>query len=168
MSFVPDRLAEAKSAILIQQQYIRGSQEHIRLLLSKVAEARESHPEIDIRILLGKIFSKTDLPKEKANLKLLAKDFGLKLGKHIRFVDIKTFYHCHNKLVLIDSDGVRVVLFNPEARSNRRVAARTARRYRRVRRAEPATDRRMVRGTVDGGEEGTPPVQPDAEGATPR
>lgn len=108
MSFVPDRLAEAKSAILIQQQYIRGSQDHIRLLLSKVAEARDSHPEIDIRILLGKIFSKKDLPKEKANLKLLAKDFGLKLGKHIRFVDIKTFYHCHNKLVLIDSDGVLV------------------------------------------------------------
>src|SRR6185436_14515848 len=124
MSFVPDRLAEAKTSILIQQQYIRGAQTDIELLLTKVKEARDNNEDLDVRILLGKIFSKDDLSKERTNLRLLARKFGLKLDTHVRFIDVKTFVHCHNKLIRVDSDGVLVssqnwsnaaVSENPEA-----------------------------------------------------
>ncbi len=108
MSFVPDRLAEARTSILIQQQYIKAAQSDIELLLTQIKAAKGKRADLDVRILLGKIFSKKDLPKERANLKVLDKKFGLKLGTNIRYIDTKTFVHCHNKLILVDSDGVLV------------------------------------------------------------
>jgi phosphatidylserine/phosphatidylglycerophosphate/cardiolipin synthase-like enzyme len=108
MSFVPDRLGEARTSVLIQQQYIRAAQSDIDVLLTKIKEARDRHPDLDIRILLGKLFNKGDLPKERANLKVLKTKFGLKLGTNIRYINTDTFVHCHNKLILVDSDGVLV------------------------------------------------------------
>jgi phosphatidylserine/phosphatidylglycerophosphate/cardiolipin synthase-like enzyme len=108
MTVVPGLLAQARKSILIQQQYIRAKQTHIVTLLKAIAKARASNPQLDVRIVLGKIFNKSDIPKERANLEELADEFGLKLGRHIRYVDETRFVHLHNKLILIDGDGVLV------------------------------------------------------------
>jgi phosphatidylserine/phosphatidylglycerophosphate/cardiolipin synthase-like enzyme len=108
MDVMPDKLRAARKSILIEQQYIRGSQDDISDLLDAIREARKAAGKLDIRIILGKIFSKKDLPKEHANLDLLKKDYGLVLGKNIRYIDTARFVHCHNKMVLVDGEGVLV------------------------------------------------------------
>jgi phosphatidylserine/phosphatidylglycerophosphate/cardiolipin synthase-like enzyme len=108
MTVMPDKLRAAKKSILIEQQYIRGKQPDISELLTAIKEAREEAGKLDIRIILGKIFSKKDLPKEKANLALLKKEFGLVLGKNIRYIDTSRFVHCHNKMILVDGQNVLV------------------------------------------------------------
>jgi phosphatidylserine/phosphatidylglycerophosphate/cardiolipin synthase-like enzyme len=109
MDVIPDKLRAASESILIEQQYIRGNQENISDLLDAIKEARAAAgKKLDIRIILGKIFSKKDLPKEKANLALLKKEYGLVLGKNIRYIDTSRFVHCHNKMVLVDGEGVLV------------------------------------------------------------
>jgi phosphatidylserine/phosphatidylglycerophosphate/cardiolipin synthase-like enzyme len=108
MTIIPGVVAKARKPILIQQQYIRAKQSHIVTLLKAIKTARTNNPQLDVRIVLGKLFSKRDVPKEKANLKALASKFGLKLGKHIRYVDETRFVHLHNKLILIDDEGVLV------------------------------------------------------------
>jgi phosphatidylserine/phosphatidylglycerophosphate/cardiolipin synthase-like enzyme len=108
MDVVPKLLQKARKSVLIEQQYIRASQEHIEVLLDSIVTARKSAPNLDVRIVLGKIFNKKDLPKEEANLELLAKEFKLKLGKNIRYINTQRFVHCHNKLILVDDEGVLV------------------------------------------------------------
>jgi phosphatidylserine/phosphatidylglycerophosphate/cardiolipin synthase-like enzyme len=108
MDVVPDLLRRAKKSILIQQQYIRSGQENITDLLDAIKEAMDSESDLDVRIVLGKIFSRKDLDKEKANLEVLKNDYGLKLSRNIRFVDTTRFVHCHNKMVLVDGKGVLV------------------------------------------------------------
>ena len=93
---------------MIQQQYIKAKQSDIITLLKAIKVARNNNPQLDVRIMLGKIFSKKDIPKEKANLKELASKFNLKLGTNIRYVDETRFVHLHHKLILIDDDGVLV------------------------------------------------------------
>jgi phosphatidylserine/phosphatidylglycerophosphate/cardiolipin synthase-like enzyme len=107
---MPARIAKATTSILIQQQYIRAKQPHIVSLLSAIKTAKASNPGLDVRIVLGKLFnkSKKELAKEDANLKLLSKKFGLKLGTNIRYVDETRLVHCHNKLILVDGEGVLV------------------------------------------------------------
>jgi phosphatidylserine/phosphatidylglycerophosphate/cardiolipin synthase-like enzyme len=108
MDFVPDRLRAARESILIQQQYIRSEQEHIATLIEAIAEAQSEASDLDVRILLGKIFSARDLPKEKRSLEILKQKCGLKLGRNIRYVNTTRLVHCHNKMVLIDGKGVLV------------------------------------------------------------
>src|SRR5215211_7282062 len=108
MAVVPDLLRAARKSILMEQQYIRGSQDQIAALLDAIKEARTQAPDLDIRIVLGKLFGQKDVPKEKKNLALLSKKYGLRLGTNIRFVDTTRFVHCHNKMVLIDGKGVLV------------------------------------------------------------
>jgi phosphatidylserine/phosphatidylglycerophosphate/cardiolipin synthase-like enzyme len=108
MTVVPDKLRAATKSILIEQQYIRGEQDNISDLLEAIKEARGAAGHLDIRIILGKIFSKKDLPKERANLDLLKKEYGLVQGKNIRYIDTSRFVHCHNKMVLVDDEGVLV------------------------------------------------------------
>lgn len=108
MAVIPDKLRGASQSILIEQQYIRAEQENIKDLLQAVKEARAAAPKLDIRIILGKIFSKKDLPKERENLDLLKSEYGLVLGKNIRYIDTSRFVHCHNKMVLVDGQGVLV------------------------------------------------------------
>jgi len=108
MDVIPDKLRVARESILIEQQYIRGNQDNISDLLEAIKEARTAAGKLDIRIILGKIFSKKDLPKEEENLKLLKKEYGLVLGKNIRYIDTSRFVHCHNKMVLVDGEGVLV------------------------------------------------------------
>jgi phosphatidylserine/phosphatidylglycerophosphate/cardiolipin synthase-like enzyme len=108
MDVVPDKLRVAKKSILIEQQYIRGSQDKIADLLDAIKEARKDAPKLDIRIILGKLFNRKDLEKERKNLALLKREYGLTLGKNIRYIDTSRFVHCHNKMILIDGQGTLV------------------------------------------------------------
>lgn len=108
MSVIPDKLRAAKTSILIEQQYIRGKQADIQILLTAIAEARKHNKNLDIRIVLGKIFAKKDLDAEKENLALLKQQFGLSAGKNIRYIDTTRFVHCHNKMILVDGQSLLV------------------------------------------------------------
>jgi phosphatidylserine/phosphatidylglycerophosphate/cardiolipin synthase-like enzyme len=108
MDVMPGKLKAARKSILIEQQYIRASQDHIVELLDAIKEARKEAPDLDVRIILGKIFGKKDIPKEKKNLDLLKKEYKLIVGKNIRYIDTTRFVHCHNKMILIDGKGVLV------------------------------------------------------------
>jgi phosphatidylserine/phosphatidylglycerophosphate/cardiolipin synthase-like enzyme len=107
MDLVPGFLRKAKKSILIEQQYIRGKQDKITDLLDAMKEAMDAS-DLDVRIILGKIFSAADVAKEEANLELLEREYGLKLRRNIRYVDTTRLVHCHNKMVLIDGKGVLV------------------------------------------------------------
>lgn len=108
MDVVPDLLAKAKTSIFIEQQYIKARQPLIRQLLTAMKEAQSKSPELDIRIILGKVFDTSKLPAEEANLAILANEFGLELGKHIRYINTDQFVHCHNKMIVIDGAGVLI------------------------------------------------------------
>lgn len=108
MTIVPSLLRAARKSILIEQQYIRGSQDQIAKLLEAIQAAWYKKGDLDIRIVLGKVFNKKDMIKEEQNLSLLRETYGLKLGKNIRFLDTSRFVHCHNKMVLIDGKGVLI------------------------------------------------------------
>jgi phosphatidylserine/phosphatidylglycerophosphate/cardiolipin synthase-like enzyme len=108
MAVVPDLLRSATTSILIEQQYIRASQPNIRQLLAAIAEARKAYAQLDVRIVLGKVFNKSDLPAERENLTTLAKDFGLDLGSDIRYINTDQLVHCHNKMVIVDGRAVLV------------------------------------------------------------
>ena len=102
MTAIPDVLRVAKHSILIEQQYIRGSQPDVAVLLGAIREAIDSNPELDVRIVLGKIFGTADVAKERENIKLLKAKFGLALGDNIRYIDTTRFVHCHNKMIIVD------------------------------------------------------------------
>jgi phosphatidylserine/phosphatidylglycerophosphate/cardiolipin synthase-like enzyme len=108
MKVMPDKLRAARKSILIEQQYIRGKQADIEELLTAITEARDAADDLDIRIILGKVFSKSDLPKEQENLDLLKSRFGLTVGRNIRYIDTTRFVHCHNKMILVDGKHVLV------------------------------------------------------------
>src|SRR5438552_3531910 len=73
MDIVPNLLRAARKSVLIEQQYIRGSQDQIAKLLDAIKEARTLAPALDVRIVLGKLFGQKDVPKEKLNLALLSR-----------------------------------------------------------------------------------------------
>lgn len=100
-------LRKATTSIHIEQQYIRSDHPDVERLLLGMAEAREAHPELDVRIILGKLFGAKDVPKEKANIARLKK-LGFVLGDNIRYIDTKRFVHCHNKLIIIDGRSVLI------------------------------------------------------------
>ena len=108
METIPEKLKAARKSILIEQQYIRGSQGDITELLEAIQEARKKAPKLAVRIILGKLFNKKALPQEKKNLQLLASKYKLTLGRNIRYIDTDRFVHCHNKMILVDGKGVLI------------------------------------------------------------
>jgi phosphatidylserine/phosphatidylglycerophosphate/cardiolipin synthase-like enzyme len=108
MDVVPETIRAARRSVLIEQQYIRSGEDKIIDLLDALKEAKGDNSDFDIRIILGKIFSRKDLEKERKNLDNLSATYGLKLGRNIRYIDTSRFVHCHNKMVLIDGKGVLV------------------------------------------------------------
>lgn len=108
MDVVQGLLAAATKSILIEQQYIKASQPNIEKLLTAIRKAKTNHPKLDVRIVLGKLFSSKDIPKEEANLKILKDKFGMSLGTHIRYVNTDQLVHCHNKMILIDGKGALI------------------------------------------------------------
>lgn len=107
MDIVPDFLRSAKKSIYIEQQYIRSTQKQITKLLDAIGDAMAENA-VDVKIVLGKIFDRKDIPKEKANLDNMKKNYGLKLGPNIRFIDTSRFVHCHNKLIVVDDKKVLI------------------------------------------------------------
>ena len=105
---VPDFLRSAKKSIYIEQQYIRSTQTEIVVLLEAIKGARQQNSKLDVRIILGKLFSVKDVAKERKNLDTLRAQFGLRLGDHIRYIDVNRFVHCHNKLVIVHETAVLV------------------------------------------------------------
>lgn len=105
---VPGFLEGATKSIYIEQQYIRSSQAEIIKLLAAIKKARDKHAGLDVRIILGKLFSAADVTKEKANVANLKATFGLELDKNIRYIDTKRFVHCHNKTIIVDNEAVLV------------------------------------------------------------
>jgi phosphatidylserine/phosphatidylglycerophosphate/cardiolipin synthase-like enzyme len=101
-------LASAKKSIYIENQYIRSSQPEVSRLLGAVKGAMASNSDLDVRIILGKLFNADDGPKEKDNIKNLKQTFGLALGDNIRYIDTKRFVHCHNKLIIVDEKIVLI------------------------------------------------------------
>lgn len=108
MDVVPDFLESATRSIYIEQQYIRGSQPEIVELLTRIKRARDKNPDLDVRIILGKTFDIADFEKEKKNVANMKKAFGLKLDENIRYIDLKRFVHCHNKLIVVDEEDVLI------------------------------------------------------------
>jgi phosphatidylserine/phosphatidylglycerophosphate/cardiolipin synthase-like enzyme len=108
MTVLPDLLRKAKKSILIEQQYIKSEQDNITSLLEAIKEAKKASPKLDVRIILGKIFNKSDIPKEQKNLDNLKKTYGLQLARNIRYIDTTRFVHCHNKMVIVDGLGLLV------------------------------------------------------------
>lgn len=108
LDVVPTLIRAATRSIVIEQQYIKADQPHVRVLLEAVSAARRQHPELDVRIVLGKIFDRGDLPREQQNLDVLARDYGLKLDANIRYINTDQLVHCHNKMIVIDGAAVLV------------------------------------------------------------
>jgi len=108
MKVVPDFLRAATKSIYIEQQYIRSTQQAIGELLSAMREAMDAHPNMDVRIILGKLFGPDDVKKERVNLANLKSKFGLKLGTNVRYIDTDRLVHCHNKLIVVDNRSVLV------------------------------------------------------------
>src|SRR5205823_3961622 len=57
MATIPGFIREAKTSILIEQQYIRAAQDQITLLCQAIADVRKNNPNVDIRILLAPPFA---------------------------------------------------------------------------------------------------------------
>jgi phosphatidylserine/phosphatidylglycerophosphate/cardiolipin synthase-like enzyme len=108
LDVVPGLLASATKSIVIEQQYIRATQPSVRVLLDAIAQARMNHPGLKVRIVLGKIFDRDDLPKEHQNLAALERDYDLKAGTNIRYINTDRLVHCHNKMIVIDEAAVLV------------------------------------------------------------
>jgi phosphatidylserine/phosphatidylglycerophosphate/cardiolipin synthase-like enzyme len=108
MDVVPGLLKSATTSITIEQQYIKANQPNVRILLDAVKQARANNPALEVRIVLGKIFDRRDLPAEHRNLDVLANDYGLKLDTNIRYINTNQLVHCHNKMIIIDGVAVLV------------------------------------------------------------
>src|SRR5437867_12828780 len=101
-------LRSAKKSILVAQQYLGSEHPEVAILLDAMKAARQKSPALDVRIVLGKLCAAKDVPKEKKNLDTLRTTYGLRLGQHIRYIDVNRFVHCHNKLVIVDGTAVLV------------------------------------------------------------
>jgi phosphatidylserine/phosphatidylglycerophosphate/cardiolipin synthase-like enzyme len=108
MTVIPKFLESAKKTILIENQYIRSSQANVSKLLESIKKAVKNNPNLDVRIILGKLFDAKDVEKEKENIKNIKKEFNLSLGKNIRYIDTTRFVHCHNKLIVVDNKAVLI------------------------------------------------------------
>lgn len=108
MDVIPGFLARAKKSILIENQYIRSHGTEVAKLLEAMRRAMDRNPELDVRIILGRLFSTKDVEKEKVNIDNLKKEYGLKLGANIRYIDTTRFVHCHNKLIIVDNKEVLI------------------------------------------------------------
>lgn len=108
MSVIPALLEAAKRSIVIEQQYIRGTQPGIVQLLEAIRSVRQRNPKIEVRIVLARPFTGKSFAREASAIRGLGADFGLKLGRHVRILNPKYFVHCHNKLIIVDGEWLLV------------------------------------------------------------
>src|SRR5689334_14008788 len=108
MDIIPGILEAATQSVLLEHQYIHSQQDQIARLLTAIKKAKDKNPKLDVRIILGKIFSAADYKAEITNIANLKEKFGLVLGQNIRYIDTQRLVHCHNKLIIVD--GVEVLV----------------------------------------------------------
>jgi phosphatidylserine/phosphatidylglycerophosphate/cardiolipin synthase-like enzyme len=108
MTVVPALLERARESILIEQQYVRGSQSNVRRLLDAISVARRRNPGLDVRIIVAAPMGAKALDAESKNFELLRNDFDLQLGRNLRILNPRQFVHCHNKLIVVDKKEVLV------------------------------------------------------------
>ena len=108
LDVIPALLESATQSIYLEHQYIRSKQDDIIKLLTAIRNARAKNPALEVRIILGKIFSASDYKKEQDNIANLKQNFGLALDQNIRYIDTKRFVHCHNKLIIVDGTDVLI------------------------------------------------------------
>lgn len=108
LEVVPAWLESATQSIWIEQQYIKADQAAIKTLLGAIQKARSRNPNLEVRIVLGKVFDPAKIPDERHNLELLRSGYGLELATHIRYINTANFVHCHNKTIIVDGRSVLV------------------------------------------------------------
>ncbi len=108
MDVIPALLESATRSIYIENQYIRSKQAEIIKLLAAIKKAMDNKPDLIVRIILGKLFGKEDVKKEKVNVANMKATFGLVLDKNIRYIDTSRLVHCHNKLIIVDEKAVLI------------------------------------------------------------
>ncbi len=108
MDVMEGAIRDATDEILVEQQYIRGSQPQVIRLLDAITAARKRHRGLIVRILVAMPKPFSSYEREVAAIRQLGKDFNLLLGGNVRILDTKRFVHCHNKLVVIDRAQVLV------------------------------------------------------------
>jgi phosphatidylserine/phosphatidylglycerophosphate/cardiolipin synthase-like enzyme len=108
MEVIPQLLASAQRSIRIQQQYIRGREKDIRVLLDAIAQARRKNDGLEVRLIVAAPMGARAFAKETDNMAVLANDYDLHLGTHIRILNPALFVHCHNKLIVVDEAQVLV------------------------------------------------------------
>ncbi|GAB7552250.1 hypothetical protein NRB_17520 [Novosphingobium sp. 11B] len=92
-------LSSATRSLRIEQQYIRGQQATVRTMLEAIAEARAAHADLDIKIIVS---PKYLYGEDKTKFLDAMRDFDLAFDEHFRFLSLKHFVHCHNKLIVVD------------------------------------------------------------------
>lgn len=96
-------LRSATRSLRIEQQYIRGGQEAVEVLLHDISRAREDNPELAIRIIVSPKY----LTGANRTRFFEAMDrFDLAFDDNFRFLSRSHFVHCHNKLIVVDEERV--------------------------------------------------------------
>ncbi|UVC19350.1 phospholipase D-like domain-containing protein [Mesorhizobium onobrychidis] len=96
-------LRSARHSVRIEQQYIRGGQTAVEELLQQIAEARADHPSLDVRIIVSKKFLDGD---KKVKFLKAMDDFEFLFDTNYRYLSLRHFVHCHNKLIVVDEKKV--------------------------------------------------------------
>ncbi|MBY5523582.1 phospholipase D-like domain-containing protein [Rhizobium leguminosarum] len=102
---VASLLRSAKHSIRIEQQYIRGGQPAVEELLQQIRQARAENPELDVRIIVSKKYLDGN---QKARFLKAMSDFEFEFDTNFRYLSLRHFVHCHNKLIVVD--GRKVLL----------------------------------------------------------
>ncbi len=108
MAVIPDLIQSARRSVFVEQQYIRGTQPQVRVLLDALATARAASPGLQVRIVLAAPFPGARFAKEAAAIRDLATSHDLRLGRDVRILNPRYLAHCHNKLILVDDEQVLV------------------------------------------------------------
>jgi phosphatidylserine/phosphatidylglycerophosphate/cardiolipin synthase-like enzyme len=96
-------LRSAKHSLRIQQQYIRGGQPAVEALLDEIAAARAENPTLAIKVIVSLKFLTSD---QKANFEQAMQRIGLQFDDNYRYLSLRHFVHCHNKLIVVDDAQV--------------------------------------------------------------
>ena len=98
-------LRSARHSIRIEQQYIRGSQAAVRNLLGAIAAAREERPALDIRIIVSPKYLDAG---ERQSFERSMSEHGFEFEENFRYLSMRHFVHCHNKLIVVDGEKTLV------------------------------------------------------------
>jgi phosphatidylserine/phosphatidylglycerophosphate/cardiolipin synthase-like enzyme len=96
-------LRSARHSVRIEQQYVRGGQAAVEVLLQAIAAARGEQPGLDIRLIVSPKFL---VGANRVSFFQAMADFHLEFDANFRFLSSRHFVHCHNKLVVVDDEKV--------------------------------------------------------------